>query len=328
MNVDSEVSTIAQIVPVSCVKCGWGMEFEVQGTPPGDLVAHCPDCRTEFLEKPTLPAPYHFVRELGRGWMGAVYLAWHPTLQLERAVKVVLPKDALSGDARSRFLTEARLHARLTHPRVVQVYDLSEIEPAVFAIVMEYVPGRDASKLLTAEGRPGLDPRVAVRIGQHALEALAYVHGQGIVHCDVKDPNLLVAEPGHEAKLSDFGLARSYAAAGPAHAAGEQVTSGTIAYMAPEQARGAREVGPHADVYAVGATLYRLLAGCYAHTFTEGCNRLHVVRDTAPVPLRERAPDVPEALGAVVDRALQREPSARWESADAMRAALAAALPA
>lgn len=326
MTVDPDVSTVARVVTVSCAKCGGEMEFE--GAEPGrrDLTAICVDCRAEILDRPHLPPPYRLVRELGRGGMGAVYLAWHPALEIERAVKIVLPRDAFSAEARRRFLAEARLHARLSHPRIVQVHDLSEPEPAVFAIVMEYVAGRDAGRVLREDGRPGLDPAVAVDIALDALEALAFVHAQGIVHCDVKDPNLLLAEPGRQTKLSDFGLARCYRAAGAARPVGAEGTSGTIAYMSPEQARDVGEAVPASDLFSVGATLYRLLSGCFPHEFPEGCDRLRVVREAAPVPLCRRRPGLPGPLLAVVDRALEREAGARWASAEEMGAALRVAL--
>ena len=202
----------------------------------------------------------------------------------------------------------------------------SPSQPAVFAIVMEYVAGRDAGRVLREEGRPGVDPTLAVAVAVQALEALAFVHAQGIVHCDVKDSNLLVAEPSRQVKLSDFGLARCYAAAGPARAIADQGTSGTIAYMSPEQARSVGEVGASSDVFSLGVTLYRLLAGCYCHDFPEGCDRLHIVRHGTPVPLRQRRPDLPVALVAVVDRALERDPGARWASAEEMSRALQAAV--
>jgi serine/threonine-protein kinase len=320
IHVEPTLSWVAVQVP--CVRCGDQLSYQVAAPAPAELTAFCPDCRTQTLDRPTLPAPYRFVREIGRGGMGAVYLCWHPDLELERAVKMVLPQGALSADCRARFLAEARVQARLSHPRIVQVHEFSEVEPAVFAIVMEYVPGPDAGRLLRERGTPGLPPAEAATLAAQALEALAHVHASGVVHCDIKDPNLLVAGSG--AKLTDFGLARSFAASGPGHTPGQEIISGTLPYMAPEQARSQGLVDPRSDLYSLGATLYRLLTGAYPHDFPEGCDRLRVVREGAPAPVRVRNASVPEPLAAVVDRALARHPEARFASAGEMREALLA----
>jgi serine/threonine protein kinase len=235
---DSSPTVSFVVVPVPCAQCGDAVDCEVQEPVPAGLTAFCAGCRSELMDVPDLPPGYHLVHEIGRGGMGAVYLARHAALGLERAVKVVLPQGALAPEARERFLAEARLHARLNHPRIVQVHDLSEVRPGIFAIVMEYVPGADAAVLLRREGRPGLTPALAVQIADQALDALAYVHARGVVHCDVKDPNLLVAEgPAPAVKLSDFGLARTWAASGGTGRRRTEVTSGTIPYMSPEQAQ-------------------------------------------------------------------------------------------
>jgi serine/threonine protein kinase len=306
---------------VPCGVCGGEVACEV-ATPVGsDLVVFCDDCRGDLLKTPELPSGYELVRELGRGGMGAVFLARHRTLGVDRALKLILPKGAVSEDARSRFLEEARVHARLVHPRIVQVHDLSEVRPGIFVIVMEYVAGHDASALLR-QSAAGLEPGLAVGIAVQALEALAYVHAQGIVHCDVKDPNLLLCEaPGLAVKLSDFGLARSYGQAGAAGPRRSEPTCGTVPYMSPEQAS-SQALRPESDLYSLGATLYHLLTGAFPHEFPAGCDRLEVVRAAPWVPLRERRPELSVALAEVVGQALARAPEQRFRAADALRTAL------
>jgi serine/threonine protein kinase len=311
------------LLDVPCAQCGDPVACEV-AVPAGPLTTYCEGCRSDLLEAPALPPGYDVVQELGRGGMGAVFLARHRALGLERAVKVILPEGALSEGARERFVQEARLHARLTHPRVVQVHDLAEPRPGVFAIVMEYLPGGDTSRLLKKDPR-GIEPALAVAIAEQALEAIDYVHGQGVLHCDVKDPNLLLAAPGDPwVKLGDFGLARAWAATGGASRRRSSITSGTLPYMSPEQA-GCLEVGPPSDLFSLGATLYHLLTGAYPHDFPEGCDRLQVAREGVAVPVASRRPSVPAALAAVVDRSLARDVSQRYGSAAEMRAAVRAA---
>src|SRR5947207_1403920 len=162
---DSHATTLEFVeVDVACANCGDRVGCEVPASSPSNLVAFCDGCRVELLDAPSLPSGYDLVKELGRGGMGAVYLAQHRALRVARAVKVILPQGAVSESARTLFLQEARIHASLVHPRIVQVYDLSEVRPGVFAIVMEYVPGPNAGQLLAARDPGGLDARTAVAI--------------------------------------------------------------------------------------------------------------------------------------------------------------------
>lgn len=317
------------IVEVSCGCCGGVLQCKVAQPEMKNPTFYCLNCREGICQSPYLPSSYEMIRELGRGGMGAVYLVRHKESGEERAVKMILPRGVLSEEMRALFLKEASIQARLDHPRVVKVHSLEEMRPGIFGIVMEYVPGSNASALLPSEAPPrGLSPALAVNLVSQALSGLAYVHAQGVVHCDIKDPNLLVASAGEEisTKLSDFGLARSYQSSGAAGPARVSTVSGTLPYIPPEQLRGEGQASPAQDLYAMGATLYRLLSGCYPHDFPEGRARLLVVMEDPIVPLSHRVPSLPKRLCQVVERALSREPEARFSSAEEMQAALREAM--
>jgi eukaryotic-like serine/threonine-protein kinase len=245
---------------------------------------------------------YRLERPLGHGGMASVYLA-HDA-ELDRPVAVKLLAESLAGDSafRRRFLREARLAARLSHPNVVAVYDAGEADGGRPYIVMEYVDGT------TLEGCGPLPPDEAVGLAVQACHGLAHAHAAGLVHRDVKPHNLLLRTDG-TLKVADFGIARAAEAT-----ALTQVGSvlGTAAYLAPEQAAG-EEVTAAADVYSLGAVLYELLAGRPPYQPAS----LADLADPPEIrPVGELAPDVPRRVEDAVMRALARNPAYRPASAD------------
>jgi serine/threonine-protein kinase len=250
---------------------------------------------------------------LGEGGMGAVYVAVDETLQREVAIKVM--HDDLAKDPASvaRFRREALAVARLSHPGVVLVYDLVE-EPGRVAIVMERLQGASLRQRLAAEG--ALSAPEAVAVTRSILEALAAAHAVGILHRDLKPANVFVTSQG-AVKLLDFGVARLVDATRLTET-GELL--GTVRYMAPELLRG-EEPSPASDLYAVGVMAYELLAG--APPFAgAGVDLMIRVREGGAKPLAEVAPHVPAEVAKAIDRALARDPTARFASAVDMLAAL------
>jgi serine/threonine protein kinase len=245
---------------------------------------------------------YRLERPLGRGGMASVHLA--QDVELDRPVAVKLLAESLAGDTafRKRFLREARLAARLSHPNVVGVYDAGDEDGGRPYIVMEYVDGT------TLEGRGPLPPGEAVALAVQACHGLAHAHAAGLVHRDVKPHNLLLRTDG-TLKVADFGIARAAEATALTQVG---TVLGTAAYLAPEQAAG-EEVTAAADVYSLGAVLYELLAGRPPY---EPASLADLADRPEIRPVSELAPRVPRHVEDAVMRSLARNPAYRPASAD------------
>ncbi len=258
---------------------------------------------------------YAVERPLGHGGMATVYLAQDHELGRSVAIKVLGAPLALDADFVGRFRREATIVARLSHPNIVQIFDLGEEENRLY-IVMEYVEGVSLAGLLAREKR--VAPEQAVELARQACLALDCAHTEGIVHRDVKPANLLLRADG-TLKVADFGIARS-----------DQVTSqtqagtvlGTASYLAPEQAAG-ETVTLRADLYSLGAVLYELLTGQPPRKI-ESLAELAALHSWPIRPVRELAPEVPEDLEAAVMRCLARNPDYRPATAAALSASLRA----
>ncbi len=266
----------------------------------------------------TLAGRYEVGRTLGRGGMASVYLARDQALGRPVAVKVL--SEGLGDDAtsRQRFLREARMAARLSHPNVVKVFDAGEADGKLY-IVMEYVPGRTVADLLARQGR--VTAHEAVDVVAQACAGIQHAHEHGLVHRDVKPQNLLVRDDGC-VKVVDLGVARA--------AESTQLTErgtilGTAAYLAPEQAAG-EDVTAAADVYSLGAVLYQLLTGRPPYEFDSLAELAAKQTAGEIVPPRDLDPSIPDRLEAVTMRALARDPGFRPASASELGSDLRAAL--
>jgi serine/threonine-protein kinase len=256
---------------------------------------------------------------LGRGGMASVYLARDGELEREVAVKVLAEHLADTPAFHDRFLREARLSAQLSHPNIVQVFDVGEDDGRPF-IVMEYVEGATLADELKQRGR--LDPAEVVDLALQVCGGLEHAHAAGLVHRDIKPQNLLLRADG-AVKIADFGIAR---AAETTRLTQIGSVLGTAAYLSPEQALG-EEVTASADIYSLGCVLYELLTGRTPHVFETLPELVVKHREEAIQPLRELRPDVSEHLEAVVMRTLARNPDYRPESAAALAEELAVASP-
>lgn len=312
---------------VRCLRCLTKAEREEPRPRSENVVYFCEPCRSAILDKPALPSGYRLAREIGRGDMGAVYLALEEATGEPRALKIVIPRAALSEEARRLFLREATEQGKIAHPRIVRAHALRETRPGVFCVVMEHVDGQSAEELLAREGKPGLSPELAASIVAQALEGLGAAHQAGVVHRDVKEANILVARGaagGVEVKLSDLGLATSFATSGASGFTHEGEMRGAALYMAPEQVLSFSGVGPAADIYAMGVVFYRLLSGSYPIDFGSRDPFLAVLEDPIE-PLARRAPSVPQGLAAVAEKALAKRAQDRFATAEGMREAILAA---
>ena len=259
---------------------------------------------------------YEVGEEIGRGAFGVVWSALHRELLRPVAVKVLLPRVAEDPTVRARFLAEAQMVAILDHPHVVPIYDYLEQE-GLCLLVMERLRGGAVSTRL-AEGT--ITPEWACAVALAAAAGLHHAHERGVLHRDVKPENLLLSSE-ETIKVTDFGIAKVLGGRGTRATATGSVL-GTPAYMAPEQAEGV-DLGPQADVYALGVMLYELLSGRLPFSDEGGPLALLLRRlSTDPRPLAEVAPSVPPPLANVVMAALTRSPADRFHSAEAFAVAL------
>jgi serine/threonine-protein kinase len=263
------------------------------------------------LAPPAIPG-YRLDGTLGRGGMGVVYRAVHERLGRPVALKVVLAGEQASARDLTRFVAEAEAAATVRHPNVVEVYDAGQHAGLPF-LALELVPGGTLAERLAAGPLP---PREAARLIEAVARGVAACHAAGVLHRDLKPANVLLAADGTP-KVTDFGLAKR-------PAAGDGLTAtyavvGTPSYMAPEQARGdSKSVGPAADVYALGATLYHLLTGRPPfHGPTPADTLMQVLADD-PVPPRRLQPGVPRDLELVTLKCPEKAPARRYPSAAAV----------
>jgi serine/threonine-protein kinase len=241
--------------------------------------------------------------------MGVVYQARQTRLHRVVALKMVLAGAHAGAEQLARFHTEAEAVAHLQHPHIVQIYEVGEHDGLPF-FSLEFVDGPSLAEWI--KGQPQ-QVDAAARMCQRLARAMAYAHQHGIIHRDLKPANVLLTSEG-EPKITDFGLAKRL------ESDASQTRSGTLMgtpnYMAPEQARGdIREVGPLADVYALGVILYEMLTGRTPFLGASILDTLHLVRTQEPVPPSRLQPKVPRDLETICLKCLEKEPAKRYASA-------------
>ena len=258
---------------------------------------------------------------LGLGGVGAVYAATHRTGS-RIAVKLLHPEYALDEDIRARFLREAYVANRIGHPGVVSVLDDDADDQGSPFLVMELLDGSTVERLATRRDYR-MDPREALWVADRALEVLAVAHQAEVIHRDIKPENVFVTRDGR-LKILDFGVARMREANRKATADG--VTMGTLGYMSPEQAAGKwDELDVRADIFAVGATLYAIMAGGPLHDGPTLADQLIAAMTQKAPSLAKVMPSLPAAVTELVDRALAFEKGGRFPDARSMQQAVRAA---
>lgn len=266
-----------------------------------------------------LAGRYSLERELGRGGMGIVYLAHEVALDRPVALKLLPPQMAAESKLRERFMREARTAAKLSHPNIVPIFTVDEVERFVF-FAMAYVPGRSLGARLRSDG--AIAPSEAGNILRQVAWALAHAHAQGVVHRDIKPDNVLLEEESGRALVADFGIAHVLEEPG-ATAAGEVL--GTAEFMSPEQASG-EPVDARSDIYALGVLGFHMFSGRLPFEGSSARTILAMHLTQAPPPLREVAPETPRRLAAVIDRCLCKDPAERYADGQALAEALGGAL--
>ncbi|MCA9585344.1 MAG: protein kinase [Myxococcales bacterium] len=265
---------------------------------------------------------YQITRLIGEGGMGLVYEARHLRLKERRfAVKVLHPDMVKSTEIVARFQREAESASSLSHPNVVDVFDVHRLADGTPYLVAEYLDGEELAVHVQKHGP--LDARAAAQVIRQVCRALSAAHARGIVHRDMKPENVFVMKKdddgeGLEVKVLDFGISKAGGTA--THLTKTGVIMGTPSYMAPEQARGA-VVDHRADVYSTGAVLYFTVTGARPFDSDDPTATLALVLTKDPVRPRDINPRVPEALELVIQRAMAKDPAERFASmADLERA--------
>src|SRR5215212_6982177 len=221
------------------------------------------------LANGTKIAGYQILRLLGSGGMGEVYLAQHPRLPRQDAIKVLRTDISADPDFLERFNREADLVAKLWHPHIVGIHDRGKHRGRLW-ISMDFVDGMDASRLLQTQYPAGMPPTTAIEIVKAVASALDYAHGRGLLHRDVKPANILLSDAEHGERrilLSDFGVAKVLSDTTSGGLTATNMTVGTAAYAAPEQLMGL-SVDGRTDQYSLAATAFHLLVGSplFPHT--------------------------------------------------------------
>jgi serine/threonine protein kinase len=264
--------------------------------------------------------PYEIVAPLGAGGMGEVYTA-HDT-RLDRLVAIKILPAALAADPqlRDRFEREAKAVAAISHPNILAIHDIGHADDVTFA-VMELLDGETLRDRLKAGAPHGLPVRKAIDYALQIARGLAAAHEKGIVHRDLKPENIFITSDGR-AKSLDFGLAKQRVAAAPlatmtptlAGGTTPGTILGTIGYMAPEQVRGL-EVDQRADIFALGAVFYEMLAGRSAFQGDTTADTISAILNQEPRELTAVDPSLPPALDRIVRRCLEKSPAERFHSA-------------
>src|SRR5437016_11563007 len=272
------------------------------------LVANVEDLETDLRERlqTTLSDAYHLERELGGGGMSRVFLAEELALGRRVVVKVLSP-DLAAGVNFERFQREILVTARLQHPHIVPVFTAGETSGLPYS-TMPFVEGESLRvRLLRTGAMPIL---VAVSMPRDVARALEFAHSRGVVHRDVKPDNILLTD--NTATVADFGIAKALIASRVATSAAPMtergVAIGTPQYMAPEQAAADASLDHRVDLYALGCVAYEMIAGepPFVGRTAASLMRAHIVE--APTPIATKRADIPEALGALIERCLEKDP--------------------
>jgi len=261
---------------------------------------------------------YQLEREIGRGAMGVVYLGRDTAINRLVAIKAIPLASEFSdselAEARTRFFREAETAGRLNHPNIVTIYDVGE-ERGLAYIAMEYLKGRHLSEYATSNTL--MEPRKVLDLMARTAQALGFAHKQQVVHRDIKPANIMYDPSTDVLKITDFGIAR-LTGAGSTRTG---IVLGTPSFMSPEQLEG-RTVTGHSDLFSLGVSLFQLLTGQLPFVADSMTALMQQIAEAPHPPLRAFRPDLPACVENVIDRALAKNPDARFDSGAQMAAAL------
>ncbi|MBP1627927.1 MAG: hypothetical protein H6Q00_2402 [Holophagaceae bacterium] len=261
---------------------------------------------------------YEILRSLGNGAMGEVYLAHHPVIGREVAIKTILPGVARGDDAEARFRREATAAGKLNHPNLVTIYDFDK-DQGVLYLVMEYVKGEDLEDLIRNRS---LSQSQFLEVLAQVCDGLGYAHRNGIIHRDIKPANVRVMQDGKrlQAKVMDFGIARME----DSNMTSTGIVMGTVSYMAPEYIQSGK-ASNLTDLFAVGVMLYECITGIKPFPGDNTTTVLFKIVSENPKPVDlEAIQGISPSVRDILDRALSKEPGRRYQSAEELAKALRA----
>ncbi len=308
-----------------------GMECASCKTPLPEKARFCLDCGAKAPDilkaepedpiraalRKALGQQYEIQRLLGKGGMGAVYLATEAALDREVAIKVLPPDRGATQDSRDRFRREARTAAKLSHPNIVPLYTFGDVDGTLY-FVMGYVKGETLASRLKREGRLAVEESRRILI--ELCDALDYAHKLGIVHRDIKPDNVLIEEGTGRAMLMDFGVAKALGAGQTMTEIGSVL--GTPHYMSPEQAQGKADIDARSDLYSLGVMGYAMLAGRLPFEGpTPGDIMVQHITKDAPA-LKSLAPEIPVEVATALTRCLAKDRDKRWPDARSLKQAI------
>jgi eukaryotic-like serine/threonine-protein kinase len=274
-------------------------------------------------EGDVLAGKYRIERVLGQGGMGVVVAAQHVQLAQRVALKFLLPEACSHGEAVARFLREARAAVQIQSEHVARVSDVGQLDNGAPYMVMEFLHGSDLGATLAARGPlPVLE---AVDYVLQAMEAVAEAHSIGIVHRDLKPANLFLTrrrDGSALVKVLDFGISKATQGEAGLSLTSTSAVMGSPFYMSPEQVRSAKDVDARADIWALGVILHELLAGAPPFSADTASALFAAIIADPPAPVRERRPDVPAALEAVLARCFEKDRNRRYANVAELAAAL------
>lgn len=283
-----------------------------------------PEAKKRDLLRDDMPARlgrYRLLEPIGQGTTGRVYLAQDPKINRLVAIKLIdlaLERDDTEvADAKDRFLREAETTGRLRHPNIVTIYDMGEAKGRAY-IAMEYLAGNLLSQYTERDSL--LPASLILDLGAQAADALDYAHGHNVIHRDIKPGNIMYDSVNGDLKITDFGIARLL----DVDRTRTGIVLGTPSFMTPEQIEGGNVKG-HTDLFALGVSLYELLAGQLPFRGDSMTKLMFAIANEPHMPLSALRTDLPDAAVRVIDKALSKDPAARYQQGAEMAADLRAA---